>query len=554
MTHWPAFDADLTLLDSGNLLVSGPLGGLTSAPTEVVVFGVVTQPPSQEAPQGTWVRGEVKLVPGISDASRGKLPLEYGMWHFVGRPSPGKLVPGPALAHALRVEMTESGSIATQGWSQWLSIDVDRSGVEDAEADLLAQPLSVASGFPDRFADVQPNILRGHARDELDVRLLRFDDVAAVRQTLRELAGEMKTAKAHEAEVAQFHDDKIPTNAPYIGIGLSRSGYQKLGKEPPGDPAFAAGMRARRDLLGDPDDGALEAAYGVEADAILMVAWPRTCAPAQRLSDVVSRFAPGTTELAAERGGTLFSAPGSEPVEHFGFADGISAPRFVVGSGSRKVDTTPWNPIARLTDVLVREPGGEGFGSYLVYRKLRQDPAAFQASTQQVAKHLWNDADRADHAGALLFGRHADGTPVVQSSAPSGAHPPTNAFDYDADPNGLRCPMGAHIRRMEERNGTSPVLARRGQTYGSAGDGEVGVLFMAVMASIERQFEAIQRRANDPATFDPVIGQANGERPASELTAEWGQGATTAVATAPAVDLRGGGYFFLPSIAFLKAL
>jgi deferrochelatase/peroxidase EfeB len=548
--HWPAFDADLTLLKSGNLLVSGPLGGLTSAPTQVVVFGVVTQAPTTKNPQGSWVRGEVKLAPG---GSRSMLPLEHGMWHFVERPSPGKLVPGPALAHALRVEMTESGSISTQGWSQWLEIVEDRSGLEDAEANLLAQPLDVAGGFPDRFADVQPNILRGHARDQLDVRLLQFDDVNAVRQTLRQLAEEMKNAKAHEGEVAQYHDDQIPTNTPYIGIGLSRSGYAKLGKEPPGDPAFAAGMRGRRELLGDPDDSALEAAYGAEADAILMVAWPRTCAPDQRLSDVVVRFGPSTTELAAEEGGTLFLGGTPEPVEHFGFADGISMPRFVVGSGSRKIDMTPWNPIARLTDVLVKEPRGTGYGSYLVYRKLRQDPDAFQAGTRQVAKYLWDDPDRADHAGALLFGRHADGTPIVQSSAPSGAHPPTNAFDYAADPGGLRCPMGAHIRRMEERNGTSPVLARRGQTYGSGG-GEVGVLFMAVMASIERQFEAIQRRANDPATFDPVIGQANGERPTSTLPAEWGQGAATAVATAPAVDLRGGGYFFLPSIAFLKSL
>lgn len=548
--QWPAFDADLTLLESGNLLVSGPLGGLTANPTQVVVFGVVTQPPSARAPEGTWVRDEVKLAPG---GSGGTLPLDHGMWHFVAPPSPGQLVEGPALAHALRVEMNENGSISTQGWSQWLTIHRATAPLRDAEADLLAQPLSVAGGFPPRFADVQPNILRPHSRDDLDVRLLRFDDVAKVRQNLRDLARNgMKTAAAHYEEVVQFQSGGAPSSEPYIGIGLSRSGYAKLGRTPPGDPAFAAGMRARRDLLGDPHDGALEAAYAADADAILMVAFSRFAAPSQPLGDVVVRFDDCTTTIAREHGQTRLLEPDGEPVEHFGFAEGISAPRFVVGTGSRRVDTTPWNPIARLADVLVREPDGEGFGTYLVYRKLRQDPAAFRASTKQVATYLWNDPTRADHAGALLFGRHADGTPVVQSKAPSGDRPPTNAFDYAADPGGLRCPVGAHIRRMEGRDGASPVLARRGQTYGSDGDPEVGVLFMAVMASIERQFEAIQQRANDPASFDALIGQAGGQRPASTLTADWGQGSPVPVATSPAVDLRGGDYFFLPSIGYLQ--
>ncbi len=80
------------------------------------------------------------------------------------------------------------------------------------------------------------------------------------------------------------------------------------------------------------------------------------------------------------------------------------------------------------------------------------------------------------------------------------------------------------------------------------------MLFMAVMASIEGQFEAVQQRANDPASFDALIGQANGERPTSALPAEWGQGAPTAVATSAAVDLRGGEYFFLPSVSFLRSL
>ncbi len=57
---------------------------------------------------------------------------------------------------------------------------------------------------------------------------------------------------------------------------------------------------------------------------------------------------------------------------------------------------------------------------------------------------------------------------------------------------------------MEERNGRTPVLARRGQTYGPDEHGEVGVLFMAVMSSIERPVRGVQKRANDPASFDAL--------------------------------------------------
>ena len=77
---------------------------------------------------------------------------------------------------------------------------------------------------------------------------------------------------------------------------------------------------------------------------------------------------------------------------------------------------------------------------------------------------------------------------------------------------------------------------------------------MAVMASVEGQFEAVQRRANDPASFDALIGRRTAERPSSALPAEWGQGTPTAVATSAAVDLRGGEYFFLPSVSFLRGL
>ena len=496
------------------------------------------------------MRGEVKLTP---NGTSSHLPLETGLWRFVQAPSPGKLVPGAALAHALRVEMMKSGSIATFGWSQWLTIKPAEGLTEDL-ALALAAPLDVTQGFPTPFAEAQPNIIRAHARDRLDVFLLDFGDSAdRARVVLADFARDMKTASAHNGEVMAFKR-KEPRNEPvipYIGIGLSSSGYEKLDATPPADEAFRQGMRQRRDVLGDPDDTALQEGYRTRADAIVIVGWPRGSGSDAAVDAIRTRLEACATVVAHERGATKRNDAG-EAIEHFGFADGLSGPKFIIDGSDTGADG-PWNSLARLGSVVVKEPEGPGFGSYLVYRKLQQDPDAFDRSTTAVATHLWQGAKDASHAGALLFGRHPDGTPTVEHREPAGD--PTNAFDYTEDLAGLRCPVGAHIRRMEERNGRTPVLARRGQTYGPDEHGEVGVLFMAVMSSIEGQFEAVQKRANDPASFDALIGQGNsGDRPRSRLAVEWGEGATQEVDTEPAVHLRGGEYFFLPSVTFLQEL
>ena len=51
-----------------------------------------------------------------------------------------------------------------------------------------------------------------------------------------------------------------------------------------------------------------------------------------------------------------------------------------------------------------------------------------------------------------------------------------NAFDYSDDPDGLRCPVGAHVRRMNPRKSlpfdgklvNRHRIMRRGITYGES--------------------------------------------------------------------------------------
>jgi hypothetical protein len=124
-------------------------------------------------------------------------------------------------------------------------------------------------------------------------------------------------------------------------------------------------------------------------------------------------------------------------------------------------------------------------------------------------------------------------------------------------------------------------MARRGQTYGHRTDdpngdvdpeerptGDVGLLFMAFNADLGSQFEFTQRAwANNPdfpfsspeqpVGLDPVIGQ--GSRDTSmPCPVGWGAGGGANIVQAEqvpqAVTMKGGEYFFMPSLPFLAAL
>jgi Dyp-type peroxidase family len=287
---------------------------------------------------------------------------------------------------------------------------------------------------------------------------------------------------------------------------------------------------------------------------------------------------------------------GYEPVEHFGYFDGISNPLFtrqdldvdLVKNPLRKA----WNPGARLSLVLVDDPftdEADAFGSYLVYRKLGQDVRAFDERVELLARSLGVGEEL---AGALVVGRFKDGTPVDRAPVPSPGPELANDFNFENDADGLRCPFHAHIRKVNPR-GTTPLtslaserrrrIVRRGIPYGKPmpgvadpmpsdpnPDAERGLLFMCFQQNIEDQFEFIQRTWVDNEHFptgvltlgllqhdtgdDPLIGQDRNEGQRWPLKWNDRKGGTKAFNFESAVTLKGGEYFFAPSLPFLRAL
>lgn len=163
------------------------------------------------------------------------------------------------------------------------------------------------------------------------------------------------------------------------------------------------------------------------------------------------------------------------------------------------------------------------------------------------------------------------------------------AFNYNHDLDGARCPLGAHIRRNNPRGALEDGkeayndnpgalvnrrrILRRGLPYGEVkdatrDDGDHGIIFMAINASISRQFEFVQQQwlnygsdfklANDK---DPLLGNHNLDKQGKadgrmilQTQADAKEPPYFCSGIPRLVETRGGDYFFIPSLTALHML
>ncbi|MCY1669968.1 hypothetical protein OVA07_02960 [Novosphingobium sp. SL115] len=225
-------------------------------------------------------------------------------------------------------------------------------------------------------------------------------------------------------------------------------------------------------------------------------------------------------------------------------------------------------------------------GSYLVIRQLGQDVSGFNAELDSLAHKICASGDvinpfagnlarTREWIAAKMVGRWRDGSTLVDNpfrpAFKTGQDAiAANSFLYkDADPQGQRCPFGAHVRRTFPRDSlaqTDPVelsvsnrhrLLRRGRPYlDKERKTALGTLFMCFNADIERQFEFVQQTWLGSPCFhglerepDPFVmhhGQDASEHRNARFTIPGRNAAITINPLQRHVTLRGGGYFFMP--------
>jgi deferrochelatase/peroxidase EfeB len=234
----------------------------------------------------------------------------------------------------------------------------------------------------------------------------------------------------------------------------------------------------------------------------------------------------------------------------------------------------------------------------MVYRKLHENVGTFNRFLEEQSKSFPGSKEM---LAAKFAGRWRDnGAPIVHAPDDAGKAEwdkkfaeadfagkkrMLTDFTYNEDIHGVKCPYSAHLRRINPRGSlefgvkdayeTPGALVnrrrilRRGLPYGEVkdpnrDDGNHGIIFMALNADIQRQFEFIQQQwinyANDfkeGNDKEVLLGNHDAKNPSKiVMSAEPGSGKPPHfVSNIPRlVETRGGDYFFIPSITALKAI
>ncbi|HYC96424.1 cytochrome P450 [Brevundimonas sp.] len=315
------------------------------------------------------------------------------------------------------------------------------------------------------------------------------------------------------------------------------------------------------------------------------------------------------TEQFSPRGGERETVEPGEFILGYRNNQGYFAPSVIVPSLSDQAEHLPVAADAMAFGFADFKGADEQFanrdfgrnGAFLVIRQLNQDVEGFNRFAAEKADELNREYGSArlhevtgsrvtgDWVKAKMMGRWRDGRPLIGNpteDSPGGDRSPDNNFSYGRDdPRGHACPLGAHIRRANPRDSLEPddpqeqvitrrhALLRRGRVYfydrrrkayamrrPPARNAEHGLLFVALCADLERQFELVQQTwINNPSFHgltrepDPISSPATsgGDRCFTIPTAA---GPLTLKNMQSFIELRGGGYFFLPSrsaIAYL---
>jgi len=508
-----------------------------------------------------------------------------------------------------------------------------------------------------KLDDIQGNILAGFNKDHESFLFVNFPEGGDPKGWLAEIApdvastSEVNTFNELFKTVNERRGLEGTVKATWMNLAVSASGLSKLGvtAEELGSfsEAFRSGMAARAAETGDEGANApgnwIKPFGSPDVHAVIILGSDSLADLDAAALHQIDRLGDHDLRLLYKQDGKVRTdLPGHE---HFGFKDGISQPgirgftpsnpndpnegqpgqdrlwpgEFVLGYPEQKKPPPPPVPVPgppnyeaqagaqaptpTKSDVItepgetaVNGPAWAADGSYLVFRRLRQDVASFNKYVAETAAA----EDRTPAlVGAKLVGRYKTGCPLEKTKDEAAVVDPTdgdpsiadptlltdakiNNFEYGADEEGAIVPRAAHIRKSYPRDeatiggGEADTqthrLLRRGIPFGEPYDSgaqtgspqagnavfplDRGLLFLCYQRSIEDQFEFVQRTWVDNPNFpdagdgeDPIIAQSKDPR----TTTVPGFGNPN-LSIPQFVTTTGGEYFFAPSLSALAKL
>ena len=449
----------------------------------------------------------------------------------------------------------------------------------------VKEPVIVKPSAPEGMLDldeIQATVLRPRPAPYFGVHvLLRVDEARTGRELLRRLT-------PHVDSAASWWN----AGTPWLSVAVTYAGLEALGVPPDSlesfPEAFRVGMAARARKLGDEganDPRNWQSPFGTKEIHIGLSAFSDSEEKRRRVLALAREqyeHMPGIHVLAMQDFG---AQPGD--LNPLGYKDGIDQPA-IEGSG---VEPLPGqgSPI-KAGEFILGYPGEAGVplpmpqpdvlgrnGTYVGLRKYQSRVGAFN---RFLSAHGSTEEER-ELLAAKLVGRWRSGAPLTLApyidDPGLGADPHrNNVIDYSNDPGGRQAPLGCHVRRMNPRNTKLTRLTdvnihrliRRGTTYGPPYDrneltveaDEVprGAIFLFISAKAMVTLEFLQQEWINDGNFigvgderDPIIGLQEG-------------GASFTIPKSPVRRrvhgietfnvLRGGEYFFMPSLSALRWL
>jgi Dyp-type peroxidase family len=424
------------------------------------------------------------------------------------------------------------------------------------------KPINPNDLMYDKLLDnLQGNILKGHGRDFTHHIFVKFDKnkIRSAKKWIKAFSDKITSCKQQLKDRQNYKKSNIPGRT-FFGFYISSSGYEVL-EGSHYSKSFLKSMKMAE--LNDPEVSKWETGYKEDIHAMILIAaddLKKIKNEAFILIDELNRF----SSIQKTESGNVLRNDENDGIEHFRYADGISQPLFLEDEvmeyhdkyKGKEIKYDPWFSLSQvlLPDPFVKDK--DAFGSFLVFRKLEQNVYEFKKQEKRIAKHLGMNDDEGEEVGAALVGRFEDGTPHVLSKKEGIFDNLTNNFDFKGSAG--KCPFLSHIQATNERTKEtrSIVIARRGIPYGTESSNghfypkkDVGLLFMAFQSNIEMQFEKMQMHAN--TNGDLIIGQTH--HAVDVASTCFGNGNSRENSKADVfVKLKGGEYFFAPSIPYLK--
>jgi deferrochelatase/peroxidase EfeB len=473
------------------------------------------------------------------------------------------------------------------------------------------------------LADIQGFILRGYRMPMVRHFLLTVGVPAEARKLLGRFVSGDESDAPHITTAEDWHvgfapgpednPDKAPRRKPdyCLNAGITWPGLvaleikdrvQTLSFKSFG--AFLAGAAERAALVGDTGASAPQnwiGSFGKGSDHVLVTLHALSHDAMKSYSNRLSAlFAEGDafrevwrtdgmawTEIQDGKSTFCSKVP-------FGYTDGISMTTIQGGPERYPPDhqrpCEPWLFVLRddAQNYFVPEPRELGLnGSFAVFKMIMTDVVGFE-------NFLQSNKGKIDPEllAAKICGRWRNGVPLALSpdtDSPPGGIPleELNNYEYvnadgSGDPKGLRCPVGAHMRRVNPRgqpvtgqgepggsNNTHRVI-RRGMPYGPNYDPkqpydgiERGLLGYFINSSIENQYEFVLNQwVNEsefagavrlpPKSKDPMIGTQDPAESIFAIPQANGAPPIKITGFSSFITTKAAAYCFLPSITAIK--